>query len=259
MRTSLLALRMCVPVLALAGSVGGLPAAAFAQAGVPGTALPQESTLSASGTARVSRTPDFVDVVVGVVVHEPTAAAAQSGADKAMSATVTAIKALKLDGADLQTGSVELSPRYERTDRGFDDMKIVGYSATMTLRVRTNDLASVARIIDTALTAGSNRVDSVQFGIKEALEAREEAIRLATRAARRKAEVLADALDMRLGRVVNAGTTSNQWGGWGGANRMSQMSNVMQSGGGAPGEDAVVPGKVEVWADTNVTYVILPK
>lgn len=225
-------------------------------------AQPRESTVSASGTARVSRAPDFVDVVVGIDVREPTAAAAQAGADKVMSATVAAIKALNLKGADLQTGSVQLEPRYSRWDDEVGVRKITGYTATNTLRVRTDDLTSVAKIIDAALDAGCNRVDSVQFGIKDALSAREEAIRLATRAARRKAEVLAESLEMRLGRVVSANTTSNQWGGWwGGANRMSQMSNVMQSGGGGggEGEDAVVPGKVEVWADTNLTYSLVGK
>ena len=255
--------RALVVALSLAVPMGVAVSSAWAQ--VPGAAQPQESTVSASGTARVSRTPDFVDVVVGVVVNESTAAAAQAGADEAMSATVTAIKGLNLAGeggkAELQTGTVELVPRYERRDHTTDEMKIIGYTATMTLRVRTSDLTSVAKIIDTALAAGSNRVDSVQFGIREALSAREEAIRLATRAARRKAEVLAESLEMRLGRVVTANTISNQWGGWwGGANRMSQMSNVMQtSGGGGEGEDAVVPGKVEVWADTNVTFAIVPK
>lgn len=222
-------------------------------------AVARESTVTASGTARVSRAPDFVDVVVGVVAHETTASAAQATADKVMSAAVSAIKALNLAKAELQTGTVELSPRYERRDHDGEPTKIIGYVASMTLRVRTADLAAVARITDTALAAGCNRVDSVQFGVQEALAAREEAIRLATRAARRKAEVLAESLDMRLGRLITANTTSNQWGGWYGANRMSQMANTVEGGGGGEGQDAVVPGKVEVWADTNVTFAIVPK
>jgi uncharacterized protein YggE len=177
-----------------------------AQPTAPATVLaPAESTVSATGKARVYRTPDFVDVNVGIFVQETTASAAQYSATQIMERVVGAIKNLKLAGEELQTGTVDLSPRYPDYNSQ-QERKVVGYNAMIVLRVRTTDLKAVAKIIDTALGAGANLVHGVDFQIKEALEAREEALKLATKAAKRKATVMAEALDLKLGRVT--GTTT---------------------------------------------------
>jgi uncharacterized protein YggE len=237
-------------VIATALSITG---SVLAQGGGP---TKDESTIASTGTAKVYRAPDYVDVVTGIEVQEKTASAAQASASSTMAKIVGAVQALKLAGADLQTGSVDLSPRYEERKHSDDPGTIIAYKATTTLRVRTADVKSVSSIIDAALGAGANRVDSVQFGIKQAIEAREEAVRLATKAAKRKADVMAGALDLRLGRMIHATTTTNQSGYWG-VNRysnMSQMSNEASGGGGAEDGAAVVPGKIEVWAEASLTF-----
>src|SRR5262249_47431554 len=96
----------------------------------------------------------------------------------------------------------------------------------------------------------------VQFGIKEALAAREEAVKLATQAAKRKAEVMADALGLKLKRVVNASTSSSFYGASYGGNRMTaQVAGNLASGGGQSEQgDAIEPGKIEVWAQANVSF-----
>lgn len=222
------------------------------------SAPPKETTVVATGTARVERAPDYVDVMLGKTANDVSASAAHAAAMKAVEAAAVAIKALKLEGEDLQTGSVDLSPRYERRPSDEEVPKIVGYVGSITLRIRTKDLKAVPRIIDAALAAGCNRVDYVQFGIKEAIAAREEAVKLATAAAKRKAAVMAEALELRITRVVEAGTNSHQYGGWYGGNRISQMANSApnEAGGGGEGggEGGVVPGKIEVWADATVTF-----
>src|SRR5438046_2871190 len=101
---------------------------------------PKEPTISVNGTARVDRTPDYVDVSVGIVSEEKTASAAQAAASHTMEEAITAVRALKLPDQDLQTGTVELSPRYEQ-HRDYNEIpKVIGYSATLTIRVRTSDL-----------------------------------------------------------------------------------------------------------------------
>lgn len=245
------------------GSAMGMPAHA-AETGVWGGGGGGEATkpptIVSTGTATVEREPDYVDVSIGIVAEAKTASEAQKEASKVMDAAIAAMRGLKLAGEDLKTGSVDLSPRYEQRnnyERG-ESPKIIGYVGTITLRVRTTDLKSPARIIDTALAAGCNRIDGVVFGIKEALEAREEAIRLSVRAAKRKAEVMAEALDMRIVAVLEASTSSPSYGGWRTSNVMSQ---VAFDAGGGQGESAeiVVPGKIEVVVNSTVTFVAAPK
>jgi len=236
-------------------AVTATPAHALAQGSPPAPPAPPETTISATGTGRVDRAPDFVDVSVGIESQDKSAAAAQAQSETVMKATIAAISKLALAGQELQTGTVQLSPRYENRPYNDEVRKIIGYSATITIRVRTTDLTSVAVIIDAALTSGANRIDWVQFGIREAIAAREEAIKLATRAAKRKARTMAEALDLRLGRVIDASTSSQQYG-WGGRYQMSNMAQQVANEAQTPADDqsAVVPGKVEVWAEVSLKF-----
>lgn len=246
----------------------------------PATAPRSESQVATDGTARVYRDPDYVDVVVGVIIDEKTAGAAQLGATKVMNAVVQSINALsptppehqakgaevasKLPGLQLQTGVVDLQPRYPSRGSDEETRKIIGYTAVQTIRIRTTDTRAVARILDAALSAGANRVESVNFQVERVLEAREEAIRLATKAAQRKAGVLADSLGLHLGRVISVSSSTGWWGGF--SSRMGQYSNMasQMAGpvGGAPGgegEDAYQPGKVEIWATVSLQHELVGK
>jgi uncharacterized protein YggE len=235
------------------------PLAALAQGGAPAAQALPETTISVTGTGRVDRAPDFVDVSVGIESLDKAAAPAQARSESVMKATIAAIGALALAGQELQTGTVELSPRYESHQYSDDPRKIVGYVATITIRIRTTDLNAVARIIDAALGAGANRIDWVQFGIKEAIAAREEAIKLATHAAQRKARTMADALDLRLGRVIDAGTSAQQYGR--GRYQMTNMAQQVSNEAQAPADAqaAIVPGKVEVWAEVSLKFAAVER
>jgi uncharacterized protein YggE len=245
-----MSLRSLFAVLCLSAVFLAAPAKAQ-----PSASPRPEPTIAVNGTGRVERAPDFVDVSLGVEVIDPSAANAQKTAEKTMAAVVEAVKALSLAGQDLQPGRVELEPRYEDRRSSAELPHVIGHHAAISLTVRTTDLQAPARIIDAALKAGATRVDSVSFGIREAISAREEAIRLAADAAKRKAKVLAESLDVRLGRVMNAGTTANVYS-WG--NRYSNTLAQRSAPAGPAGEDqgAIIPGKIEVWAEVNITYSI---
>ncbi len=243
-----------VPVLASLAALS--PAALVHAQGAPAAATataPQETTLSVNGIGKVERVPDYLDVTVGIMEDQSTAAEAQAAAEAIMTKLVADVRALNLAGMELQTGTVSLEPRYEERERYNAIPKIIGYRAAISIRVRTTDLPAASKIIDTSLKAGANQVQSVGFGIKEALEAREEAIKLAGKAAKRKAATLAEALDLKLGRVITASSFAQQTP-WYAANRMSNIqAQSASSSDGADGE-AVVPGKIEITAEVSVTY-----
>ncbi|MFZ4573211.1 MAG: SIMPL domain-containing protein [Phycisphaerales bacterium] len=247
------ALVSLVAVLTLAGMPGALlaqttPAAAHA-AQEPGT-------LDSSGTAKVRRAPDFLTIRCGVSVEGKSAAEAQAAAMTTLAAAVKAVKELKLGEEYLQTDRVYLSPTYKNEGQYANSREVAGYRASMSLIIRTSELDAAPKVIDAALSSGCNGIESVEFGITEALAAREEAITLAAQAAKRKAQVLAGALGLKLGRIKHTDTSSQQ-GGWN-ANRFSNIA-AQSVGGDDPAsdsDDAFNPGMVEVWATVNVTYTI---
>jgi uncharacterized protein YggE len=78
-----------------------------------------------------------------------------------------------------------------------------GYTVTNVVEVKTSDLAQVGNVIDTAIRAGANRVNSLTFGLKDDRQARNDALRIAAQNARAKAEVLAAGANVRLGGVLS--------------------------------------------------------
>lgn len=248
-------LALIVPVLASLAAL--TPAALVSAQGAPhapttpAAAISQETTISVNGIGKVERTPDYLDVTLGIVVDKSTASEAQAAAEAIMAKLIVDVRTLNLAGIELQTGTVSLEPRYESQERYDAIPKIIGYRAAISIRVRTTELPSASKIIDTGLKAGANQVQSVTFGIKEALEAREEAITLAGKAAKRKAATLAAALDVKLGRVITASSFAQQ--NWYPMARMSNMAQAATSVEGAGGE-VVVPGTIEITAEVTVTY-----
>jgi hypothetical protein len=69
--------------------------------------------------------------------------------------------------------------------------------------------------------------------------------------------VLATSLDVRLGRLVNAGTSAGvySWASNRYANAVAQRS-ASPGGDAADAQGSIVPGKVDVWAEVNITYAI---
>lgn len=252
--------RLLAPLVMAALLVACADSRAMAQ---PAPAAPQArdnpGEVTARGTARVFRKPDFMDVIIGVETLGGTAGAAYTDCATRMEAVLGAIKGLSLAGVELQTGTVDLSPRYEQ--RRYEEpapAKIIGYMALNTVRVRTTDLRAAPTIIDAALKNGANRVDGISFAMKEVLEAREEALRMATKAARRKAEVMADALGYSLGRVMDVSESTMQYGWY--SNRSVNMAQVQSSGdsGAAPGGESIEPGKIEIVVDVTLTFTLRP-
>ena len=229
---------------------------AFADRAIAADPIPekQPGQIQTTGNGRVERTPDYVDIIAGIEAQAKTAAAAQEQAGSIMRKTLEAIDDLSLKDEDLKSGTISLSPRYEMHNSktlGTDEQRIVGYTAMITVRIRTSDLEATASVIDAALAAGANRIDSVEFGLKEAIEAREEAIALATKAAKRKATVIANALDIKLGRLLNASASEYR------PYPMAKLSNSFRGAedGGAT-ENAIVPGKIEITADVSLTFAV---
>jgi uncharacterized protein YggE len=64
-------------------------------------------------------------------------------------------------------------------------------------------------VIDAAAEAGSNQIQSLQFMLKDERPTVDAALRQASQNARRKADAIADALRLRIIRVINAAESSS--------------------------------------------------
>ncbi len=82
--------------------------------------------------------------------------------------------------------------------------EISGYTARNTVEVTTGDLPSVGTLIDAAMQAGANNIQRLEFTLKDRHAARAQALREAAARARADADTIANALGVKIVRVLSA-------------------------------------------------------
>jgi len=207
--------------------------------------------LIVSGNAQAEATPDEATVRLGIVRQETTAQAAQDQANRVAQAILSEIAKLGIPATQIRTSRLTLTPIYAPGPRSDsrEAPRIASYSASNQVSVEVTNLTQIGPIIDAGLRAGSNQVDGVQFRLKDDLPLREQALKKAVAEARRKAETMAEALNVRILGIQEVSETG---------------SSVIPRGEGgfvtmAARETAptpVSPGQVEVNASVTVKYLI---
>ena len=158
--------------------------------------------VAVSGDALVQARPDTAMISIAVVTQAQTALAAQQDNARKSETMVRALKAAAGAGAEVETSGYNLQPQYNY--REGQPPTIKGYEARNTVTVTLGDLTKVGPVIDAATSAGANNIDNLSFTLRRDQPARDQALAEATREALRKAQVMAQALGGRVGRIIEA-------------------------------------------------------
>jgi len=162
----------------------------------------QERTINVSGTGQVSAEPDVAVVTLGVQTEAEEAASALSENSQQMQALVDALEAAGVAIEDIQTEVIRLYPRYEQAPESKGQGELVGYTATNMVEVRIRDLEKVGEILDTAVQAGGNRIESIGFEVSDSAQYMDQAREAAWNDAKHKAEQLSELAGASLGEVL---------------------------------------------------------
>jgi uncharacterized protein len=155
------------------------------------------SAISVTGEAQVSAPPDLAQLDAGVASDGKTAREAAEANNAAMSKVLAALKGAGLEDKDYQTSRLSLQPQYAPNRPG--PSPIVGYRASNRVSIKLHDVAKVASVIDTLVTAGANDVGNINFTVTQASKLLDDARERAIADARRKAEIYAKAAGVTLG------------------------------------------------------------
>lgn len=155
-----------------------------------------------TGEATISVPPDRATVDLGVTTEDPNAGrAAQRNAVK-VDAAIKGLREAFGSTVQIKTVSYSISPRYHYP-KGGGPREQDGFTATNLVRVETAKLDQVGRIIDIATSSGANRVQQLRFDLKDEEPTRAKALRKAATRARAKAVAIAEALGLKVGRVIS--------------------------------------------------------
>ena len=166
-----------------------------------GAVVPQGTLLSVSASADAKRVPDVASISTGVVTQAADGNTAMRENAVQMDKVMAAIKAAGIAERDIQTSGINLSPQYRYADN--EAPKITGYQASNTVNLKVRDLARLGKVLDALVAQGANQINGPSFGIDKPEAALEEARIAAVRKAQAMARTYADALGLRVMRVVS--------------------------------------------------------
>jgi len=237
-------MRSAIAAFALLTIALAMPAGAMAEGG----ANPNQRTIQVAGNGEAQAAPDLAVLSLAIETHASTAADA-AGRNGGLAQKVSdALKAKLGDKGKTWTGGYSLYPEYGDDSRPNAKPTITGYRAENTITVQTGALDLVGPLIDAAIAAGANRVNSLDFNLRDDTRARNEAITMAAKDAQAQAQSLAAALGLKLGPILTATTVSNV-----GPQPVMFRAAAMSLG---RTETPVQPAEVSVPATVSLTYQI---
>lgn len=169
----------------------------------------QESrSIHVTGSGLVTGEPDIATIYLGVSVEKKSVAEAREEAAIAMTAVIDSLKTNDIAENDIQTENFSIYPQYNYTDNG---RELRGYRVNNTVRAKVRKLESLSDIIDDAAEAGGDTVvvNSIQFMIEDATALQMQARSLAVKDAEVKAQTLAEASGVTLGKPITISETSH--------------------------------------------------
>ncbi len=155
--------------------------------------------IQVSATSTANMAPDMATVSAGVVTQGKTAREAMFGNATKMTRVFEELEAAGIEKKFITTSQLSLQPKYNYQNR--QAPKIDSYEARNQVSAKTYDLDNVGAMLDALVKAGVNNINGVQFSIKDSKAAKDKAREDAIREAREKAESMAAAAGVKLGKL----------------------------------------------------------
>jgi hypothetical protein len=235
--------RSLIAVL-IAGAAAAAPAYAEPSAPAP-------SSIRVTGDAKVTARPDRVQIDVGVTTHAVHSEDAAAENAREVDKVLAAVRKVAGSTAVLKTISYSLNPTYQYHPNG-GEPTLTGYNAVNVVQVTLDELARIGAVIDSATQAGANQVQGIQFTLRDAESVRADALREAARKARAEAQVLADALGLKVLRVLSVEESSPR------VVPVRAYDRMFRASAAAATPTPVESGTLDVTADVVLTVEVGP-
>jgi len=220
------------------------PQVAAAQQVETQTPAVQGTLLSVSADGKSEARPDMATINLGVTTEGQTAQAALQENARRMTALTQALRRAGIAERDIQTSNVSVHPQQQYREN--QPPLITGYQANNTVTAKIRNVNNVGRVIDAAVAAGGNTIHGVSFSHADAEAQLDIARRDAIAEARRRAELYASALGMRVHRIVAV----QEGGGYSPPMPMPMLQRMEAADASTP----ISPGEIETRVSVSVTF-----
>ena len=234
------------PLLLALSLALAMPMTTQAQTPAGVATAPQGTLLSVSASADAKRVPDVATISTGVVTQAADANAAMRANAVQMDKVMAAIRAAGIAERDIQTSGISLNPQYKYVED--KPPTITGYQASNTVNVKVRDLSILGKVLDAFVASGANQLNGPSFEVDKPDEAYDEARIAAIKKAQARAQTYADALGLKVRRIVSISE------GGAGFPRPMPMVRMQAADAGFAKETSVAPGESTLSANIEVVF-----
>jgi uncharacterized protein YggE len=220
------------------------------------------NTISVSADGKVTAVPNLATVDLGVMTQAATATDAKNQNDTKVNQVIAFVKQQGIAAADIQTQQLNLYPQQSYggvlVPGGVPTIpKVTGYQAQQTVEIKVHgvdkDQSVLEKVLDGAVNNGANEVDGVNFSFNNPDSLQQQAEDQAIANAKVKAQALAQAAGITLGKVVSVSETNSVIPG----PMPYAISNAVGMGGGTSSvAPNVQPGSQDVTESMTVTFEV---
>jgi hypothetical protein len=206
-------------------------------------------SVTVNGTGQVFLTPDIAYIYIGVHTEKDTAAEAVQASNADTQQVITALKDAGVAAEDIRTTNFSIWPNQQYDPNG--QPTSTRYTVDNSVFVTVRKLDELGDLLDTAVAAGANSINSVQFDVADKTEALKDARDQAVEDAKAQAQELADAAGVKLGEIQSVGFFDNV--------PTPNLDTYGKGGGAGVAEAATVPiqpGQLTLTATVSMTYTI---
>lgn len=211
--------------------------------------------ITVTGQAEVRVPPDEVLFTLAVENVDKDMLVANSKTDDSVKQILAIARKYGVKPEDVQTSQISVQPKYNTDDMEYEARRnikrvLIGYQVSKTVAVRLRDITRFDEMLADILKAGITRLSNLEFRDSQIRKHRDEARRMAIRAAKEKATLLAGEIGQSIGPAYSiAETSGNDYG------RSNAMQNVSATAGdSAAGDSAIAPGSISVTAQVTVRF-----
>ena len=206
--------------------------------------------IEVSGIGEARSAPDIANLSLQIETHAATAEECSSKNAALAQKVVNELKAKLAGKGTVETGDYSLNPEYRENNQPPQKPVITGYTAQNTITVETTELTLLGSLIDGAISSGANRINYLNFGLRDDTKARADAITAASKDAQAQAQALAASLNVKLKRIVKASTVPER----GPIMPMAKMAGAFSMAANAP--TPIEASQISVSATVSLTYEI---
>jgi uncharacterized protein YggE len=211
-------------------------------------AQPVVRTMNVNGVGQINLTPDIAYIYIGVHSEAATATEAVAANKTQTNAVIDAIKKAKVADKDIRTTNFSIYPSQKYGPDGTSTGETV-YMVDNSVYVTVRNLDSLGGLLDDAVSAGANTINSITFDLADKTQAVKDARAKAVADAKTQAQEIATASGVSLGNIQNISFYDT-----------SPIASPMYSGkGGGMAADASVPiqpGELTISVTVNLVYEI---